>query len=166
MQNSTPNFQVAPQFDKMMWPFVKCKQMGGSGGYRISAEVTDSSRSKSSSIWQITQSRTFYPEWTSLRKYEFMPSCHWKHFGFILTSCGTTNLGSFGGGWNCACPPLSWEAVQGGGKAASELLSSPPWSGHSVCGWNPQGLCVVKECEFILKCKSNSKASLEGRQSI
>lgn len=62
MQNSMPNFQVVPQFDKMMWPFVKCKQMGGNGGYRISAEVTDSSKIKSSSIRQTIQSRNFYPE--------------------------------------------------------------------------------------------------------
>lgn len=61
MQNSMPNFQVAPQFDKMMWPFVKCKQMGGNGGYRISAEVTHSSKSKSSSIRRNHTKQKFLP---------------------------------------------------------------------------------------------------------
>lgn len=59
MQNSTPNFQVAPQYDKVMWPFVNCERMGGSGRYRVSAEVTDPSRSQLPSIPQITQSRPF-----------------------------------------------------------------------------------------------------------
>lgn len=65
------------------------------------------------------------------------PAVTGKHFGFILTGCGTTNLGSFGVGWNCACPPLSWEPVQGAGKAASELFSSWPWSRHAMCLESP-----------------------------
>ena len=80
MQNSTPNFQVAPQFDKMMWPFVKCKPARGNEGYRISAEVTSSSESKTPSSRQIVHSTDFSLERTSCMKDEFVPSCHWEAF--------------------------------------------------------------------------------------
>lgn len=46
MQNSPPSCQVAPQLDRMLWPFVKGKQMRGDGGFRISVEVTGSSRAR------------------------------------------------------------------------------------------------------------------------
>lgn len=128
MQNSMPNFQVAPQFDKMMWPFVKCKQMGGNGRYRISAEVTDSSKSKSFSIRQIIQSRNFYREWTSLRKHAFMPSCHGEIFWIHFNQRWHSRPGLVGGWMNWRCPPCSQEAVEGGDR----LFLSSPAAGQNV----------------------------------
>ena len=63
------------------------------------------------------------------------PTVTRKNFALVLTGGGTTNLGSFGAGWNCACPPLSQEAVQDGGKAAFKL----PAAGHQVDthAWSP-----------------------------
>ena len=170
MQNSTPNFQVAPQFDKMMWPFVKCKPARGNEGYRISAEVTSSSKSETPSSRQIVHGTNFSLEWASRVKDAFEPSCHWEAFwmSFQPLVAQPTWL-PLGVGWNSACPPLSWEDVQDGGETAPSSQQLDTWwtylpthhtRGVPLPGWSLWGLSALERVWFYSSSSACSVTSV------
>lgn len=131
---------------------------------RISAEVTDPSRSKSSSIRQITQSRTFTPNGPALGS---MSSCL-AVTGSILDSFQPVAARPTWAplGWDEIAPvPYSLGKQREQIKAGGRLLLSSPATGlgvdmiHVACVW-------CKECELIPKSESNSKGSLWEEDSI
>ena len=124
MQNSTPNFQVAPQFDKMMWPFVKCKPARGNEWYRISAEVTSSSESKTPSSRQIVHGTDFSLERTSRMRMSLCPAVTGRHFGWIFNQWWHNQPGLLWG-WDETLPvPQSHEKTFQDGVSLLQAPSS------------------------------------------
>lgn len=87
-----------------------------------------------------------------------MPSGHWKHFGFVFTGCGITNLGSLAGGMKlCLSPPSSQQLATRWTRMAGRGMH-----GLMRPGWHPQGSSIGKERDFIPvpRPKSSSKGRL------